>query len=210
MTMKSDLLGKVTALRADLAHTLLERETEIELALIALLTREHLLVLGPPGTAKSMLIRSLCQRIGGASYFERLLTRFSTPEEIFGPLSLAALEQDQYRRVTSGTLIEAHIGFVDEIFKANSAILNSLLTAINERIYQEAGLTTHLPLVSLLRRQTKRPKKTASMRSTTASCCVMSSRRWPTTAVSNVCSRYSPPPRLRSCRWTSSEPLKPS
>ena len=110
----STLLTKLQALRQELNSILLEREVAIEAALLALLTGEHLLLLGPPGTAKSLMVRSITERIDGAVYFERLLTRFSTPEEIFGPLSLSALEQDQYRRVTAGTLVEAHLAFVDE------------------------------------------------------------------------------------------------
>jgi MoxR-like ATPase len=148
----------VQSVRQDLAQSLLERETAIEAAFLALLTGEHLLLLGPPGTAKSLLMRSLCQRIEGATYFERLLTRFSTPEEIFGPLSLAALEQDQYRRITKGTLVEAHIAFLDEVYKANSAILNSLLGVINERLYHEAGQAMPVPLLSLFGASNETPE----------------------------------------------------
>ena len=91
-----------------------------------------MLLLGPPGTAKSALVRAIARAFGG-SYFETLVTKFSTPEEIFGPISLKALEQDRFMRVTTGKLPEAQFGFVDEIFKASSAILNTLLTIMNER-----------------------------------------------------------------------------
>jgi MoxR-like ATPase len=97
--------------------------------------------------------------IEGSTYFERLLTRFSVPEEIFGPLSLSALEQDRYERVKTGTLIEAHIGFLDEVFKANSAILNSLLTLINERVYHESGKTISVPLLSLFGASNETPEE---------------------------------------------------
>jgi len=159
--MTKDILAKVVAVRDDLATHLFERETAIEATLLALLTHEHLLLLGPPGTAKSMLVRSVCQRIEGACYFERLLTRFSTPEELFGPLSLAALEQDRYQRVTAGTLVEAHIGFLDEIFKSNSAILNSLLAVVNERVYHEAGQVQRVPLLSLFGASNETPEDTS-------------------------------------------------
>jgi MoxR-like ATPase len=149
MSTDTSVHAKICALRADLANTLLERDAAIDAAILALITREHALFLGPPGTAKSMLVRAICERIDGASYFERLCTRFSVPEEIFGPLSLSALEQDRYERVTAGTLVEAHIGFVDEVFKANSAILNSLLTLVNERLYHESGRARPVPLLSL-------------------------------------------------------------
>jgi MoxR-like ATPase len=146
------------ALRQELNQTLLERETAIDAALLALLTGEHLLLLGPPGTAKSLMVRLICERIDGASYFERLLTRFSTPEEIFGPLSLSALEQDQYRRVTAGTLVEAHLAFIDECYKANSSILNSLLGIMNERVYHEAGQALPVPLLSLFGASNETPE----------------------------------------------------
>ena len=154
----STLLTKLQALRQELNTILLERETAIEAALLALLTGEHLLLLGPPGTAKSLMVRSICERIDGAAYFERLLTRFSTPEEIFGPLSLSALEQDQYRRVTAGTLVEAHLAFVDECYKANSSILNSMLGIMNERVYHEAGQAFPVPLFSLFGASNETPE----------------------------------------------------
>jgi MoxR-like ATPase len=149
---------KITALMNDLNNTLIERETAIELAVIALLTREHLLLLGPPGVAKSYLVRAIVTRLVGVSYFEKLLTKFSTPEELFGPLSLAALEHDEYKRVGKGSLQEAQIGFVDEIYKANSAILNSLLTLINERLYHEAGVAIPSPLISLFGASNESPE----------------------------------------------------
>ena len=150
--------NRINALRTELNTALLEREVAIEAALLALLTGEHLLLLGSPGVAKSLLVRSLNERVQGATYFERLLTRFSTPEELFGPLSLAALERDQYRRITAGTMVEAHFVFLDEIWKANSAILNSLLTLVNERLYHEAGHVVSVPLLSLFGASNETPE----------------------------------------------------
>jgi MoxR-like ATPase len=106
------------------------------------------LLLGPPGTAKSALARAIAQAFSGI-YFERLLTKFSTPEELFGPVSLKALEQDRFARVVQGKLPEAEFAFVDEIFKANSAILNSLLSLINERVFHNDGAPIQCPLVTL-------------------------------------------------------------
>jgi MoxR-like ATPase len=154
----SDTLSKVLAVRTDLNNTLIERETAIDAAMLALLTKQHLLLVGPPGTAKSLMVREVCGRIIGANYFERLLTRFSTPEELFGPLSLRELEADRYERVTAGTLVEAHIGFVDEVFKANSAVLNSLLTIINERVFHQGSGPVHVPLLSLFGASNETPE----------------------------------------------------
>ena len=157
--MTRNILDVVNCVRTELTNILLEREDAIEAAILALLTRQHLLLLGPPGTAKSLLVRSICERISGTTYFERLLTRFTTPEELYGPLSLSALERDQYKRISSGTLVEAHIAFLDEVFKANSAILNSLLTLINERVYHEAGQSLPVPLVSLFGASNETPEE---------------------------------------------------
>jgi MoxR-like ATPase len=128
------LRRKVLASILDLQAGLLERETEVRLLLLAALCGEHLLLLGPPGTAKSELSRRLSKLTGG-KYFERLLTRFSVPEELFGPLSMRGLENDLYVRQLEGYLPTAEVAFIDEIFKANSAILNALLTLLNERLF---------------------------------------------------------------------------
>ena len=141
-------LTLIHQLRRDLGARFPERREVIDGALCAVLAGEHVLLLGPPGTAKSALVRAIAQAFGG-SYFERLLTKFSTPEELFGPISLSALEQDRYARVITGKLPEAHFAFADEVFKANSAILNSLLTLVNERVYHNDGAPLPCPLISL-------------------------------------------------------------
>lgn len=121
-----------------ISEGLVEREEESRLVALGMASGEHVLFLGPPGTGKSVLGRRLSKLCGG-SFFQRLLTRFTTPEEIFGPLSLRALENDEYIRVTAGFLPTASVAFLDEIFKANSAILNTLLTILNERQFDNGA-----------------------------------------------------------------------
>ncbi len=140
---------RLRSIREELGQLFLERAEVIDGALCALLSGHHVLIIGPPGTAKSMLADELCRRLEGATYFQWLLTRFTTPEELFGAVSLAALERDEYRRVTAGKLPEAHIAFLDEVFKANSSILNAILTVLNERRFHNGRVVESVPLITL-------------------------------------------------------------
>src|SRR6266446_5987582 len=142
-------VSRIARIREELNRMFLERVDLIDGAIVAMLSANHVLIIGPPGTAKSMLADELCGRIEGANYFQWLLTKFSTPEEIFGAVSLKGLEEDDYRRVTSHKLPEAHIAFLDEIFKSNSSILNALLTIINERLFHNGRERVRVPLITM-------------------------------------------------------------
>jgi MoxR-like ATPase len=149
---------KLETLRSELNECLLERKEQIDSALVAILSENHILLLGPPGTAKSLLANTLCESLSGANYFQYLLTKFSKPEELFGPISLKGLENDHYTRCTKDKIPEAHIAFLDEVFKANSAILNALLTLINERKFHNNGCPTQVPLLSCIGASNELPK----------------------------------------------------
>lgn len=141
---------RLEKLRDYLLHDLIERDTAVRLALLSALAGEHLLLIGKPGTAKSILARRLHLVFQEGDYFERLLTRFTVPEELFGPLSIKALENDRYERLTQGYLPSANIAFIDEVFKANSAILNALLTILNEREFDNGDQRIKLPLIAVI------------------------------------------------------------
>lgn len=153
------MFDKLIEIKSYLESKFYEREQEIEGLLVAILARQHMLLIGPAGTAKSLLSAELAKIIEGANYFQWLLTRFSTPEELFGPVSLKELEQGVYKRNTTGKLPEAHLAFVDEIFKANSAILNSLLTLINERLFYNNGQPVQTPLITIVGASNEYPEE---------------------------------------------------
>lgn len=148
--MTNTNFAKLEEIKNALNAKFFEREKEVEGILVALLSRQHMLMIGPAGTAKSALSVELAQIVQGTAYFQWLLTRFSTPEEVFGPLSLKDLEQGVYKRNTATKMPEANLVFLDEIFKANSAILNSLLTLINERLFYNNGTPVKVPLISVI------------------------------------------------------------
>jgi MoxR-like ATPase len=148
---------RLNAVVLSLEAGLIERGTEVRLLLLGAITGEHVLFLGPPGTAKSELARRL-SRLCDGSYYEKLLTRFSVPEELFGPLSMRALEEDQYVRQFKGYLPDSKIAFIDEIFKANSAILNALLSMLNERVFDNGNLRIKVPLTCLVAASNELPE----------------------------------------------------
>lgn len=136
---------KLNAVLKHIKETFVGKNEIIDLLGIGLLARENAFLLGPPGTAKSAIIRSLSKGIEGDKNFEYLLTRFTEPNEIFGPFDIRKLKEGELITNTEGMMPEASMVFLDEIFNANSAILNSLLMALNEKIFRRGKETKKLP-----------------------------------------------------------------
>jgi len=143
------LQPKFEKLRDALSVELIERNAIIDTQILALLSGTHHFQLGSPGVAKSLSVQRMTGHIGGlvdTDYFEVLMTRFSAPEEIFGPYDLNALKDSRFARQTNGMAPQAKIWFLDEIWKANASILNALLWALNERKFRNDGHIHDLPL----------------------------------------------------------------
>lgn len=126
-------IENVARLYNELRAPFINRDEEARVLVMSLITREHALLLGEPGTAKSALARRLATLVR-ARFFKYLLTKYTEPSELLGPLDIRALKEGEYRRIVYGKLPEAEIAFLDEIFNANSAVLNSLLSIMQERI----------------------------------------------------------------------------
>jgi len=140
-----------------------EREDAIHTAIVCVITGTHHLQYGPPGTAKSMLTRFLKKTIENSTYFETLLTKSSDEAQLFGPYSLKGLENDEYRRNTDGKVPEANIVFIDEIYKSNSAVLNALLTVMNEKLYHNGKDIMNLPLITMFGASNEIPDEDSSL-----------------------------------------------
>lgn len=143
------IVQKFEEVQTFLNETVYEKEHEVEAILALLISRQHGFMLGVPGVGKSYLINKVMECVTGATTFEKLMMATTTPEELFGPISLSALRNDELRFNTAGYLAEAHVAFIDEVWKANSQTSNSKLTLMNERKFHNGNQVVHSPLISL-------------------------------------------------------------
>lgn len=141
--------AKMQQIYVEMNNLFVERDELIKIMQLAIATGTNLLMLGPPGTAKSAITYELCGRIENANYFQWMLNKTSDPSEIFGPFSVKEMENDKFLRITTGKLPEAHIAFMDEVFKSNAPTLNALLTIMNEHIFYNDGKPQPVPLISM-------------------------------------------------------------
>src|SRR5258708_18731709 len=154
-----DLRGRLNRFRKSLGRFFVKKQDLIDLMVVAAVAQWPLLLVGPPGTAKSALVLKFKDALGLADedYFEYMLTRFTEPSEIIGPIDISKLREGRYIRREQGKLPTARLGFLDEIFKSNSAILNILLTIINERNFYQDGQPQPVPLRVLFAATNKIP-----------------------------------------------------
>ncbi|MGV9235266.1 AAA family ATPase [Streptomyces nigra] len=143
---------KLRTIVSELSERFYERDDIVRTLVVTLLAGQHSLMLGPPGTAKSELARDLTSRVEGASYWEILLSKFTSPTRMFGPIDVGALARGEYRQVYEGRATTAHVAFMDEIFKCSTAALNETLGYLNERIYhpENGGEPIRCPLIGAI------------------------------------------------------------
>lgn len=149
MSKQAELIDKLNAVLNQIKSTFVGKDEIIDLMGICLVGRENLFLLGPPGTAKSAMVREMSKALQGKT-FEYLLTRFTEPNELFGPFDIRKLREGELVTNTEGMLPEATMIFLDELLNANSAILNSLLMVLNEKIFRRGRETKKLPVLMIV------------------------------------------------------------
>ena len=142
---------------------LIEREETVSMALLSILSGHSVFLYGPPGTAKSLIASRIASAFEDIRYFEYLMQRFSTPEEVFGPISISELRNDNYKRMIQGFLPDADLAFLDEIWKSSPAILNTLLTIINEHKFRNGTTVSEVPLKAVISASNEFPKENSGL-----------------------------------------------
>ena len=149
-TAQPEVKKRITQLLEQIGEGLHEREQILSISLLSTLSGQNTFLFGPPGTAKSLISRRLACAFESQKYYEHLMNRFTTPEEVFGPVSIQELKQDKYIRKTEGYLPDAEFAFLDEIWKSSPAILNTLLTLINEHVFKNGSEIIKAPIRSVI------------------------------------------------------------
>lgn len=146
----ASISAKLKAIAAEVRNVVIEREQLINVVLVALIAQQHVLLLGKPGRGKTQLANELAKRITGLNEFNLLLNKFLPPEELFGPVAISQLMNDNYVRATAGFLPEAHLAVLDEVGKCNVASLNLLLGAMSDRVFTNGSQVMRIPLMSII------------------------------------------------------------
>src|SRR6476469_5309648 len=165
MTPYLPLVARLQAIETETNGIFIEREELTHQLLVTLVAGANLVAYGPPGTAKSALIERLAACVStqvngpGLQYFYMMLMRTTHPSELFGPVSIEGLKRDVFRYITPGTILEAEIAFLDEVYKGGSAILNGLLTVMNERKFKMGSTLLQVPLLAVFAASNERPQE---------------------------------------------------